>query len=150
AHLDLLLAGSRPEDIAEAAAELKRTKANALLLENGNRAEDIAQAEAALAEVRGKLREVEAQLQEASVRAPEQAVVEVLSVRKGDVVAPNQIMLRVLRADDLWVKVYVPETELGRIGLGQKVDVTIDSYPNKRFTGTVEQIAGESEFTPRN
>src|SRR5262249_24061012 len=73
ARPDLLLAGSRKEDIAEAAAELKRTRANALLLENGNRSEDIAQAEAALAEARGKLHEVEAQWQEASVRAPEQA-----------------------------------------------------------------------------
>jgi multidrug resistance efflux pump len=150
AHLDLLLAGSRKEDINEAAAELKRARANAVLLHNGNRSEDIAQAEASLAEARGKLHEIEAQLQEAAVRAPEPAVVEVLGVRKGDVVAPNQTILRVLRAEDLWVKVYVPETELGRVRLGQTVAVAIDSYPNQRFEGTVTQIAAESEFTPRN
>jgi multidrug resistance efflux pump len=150
ARLDLLLAGSRKEDIDEAAAELKRARANALLLQNGNRSEDIAEAEAALAEARGKLHEVEAQLREASLLAPEQAVVEVLSVRKGDVVTPNQIIVRVLRADDLWVKVYVPETDLGRIRLSQEVEVRVDSYAGKRFAGTVEQIAGESEFTPRN
>jgi multidrug resistance efflux pump len=150
ARLDLLVAGSRKEDIDEAAAELKRTRANALLLQHGNRYEDIAEAEAALAEARGKLHEVEAQLREASVRAPEQAVVEVLGVRKGDVVAANQIVVRVLRADDLWVKVYVPETDLGRVRLGQKVEVSVDGYPGRRFAGTVEQIAAESEFTPRN
>jgi multidrug resistance efflux pump len=150
ARLDLLIAGNRKEDIDEAAAELKRTRANALLLQNGNRSEDIAEAEATLAEARGKLHEVEAQLREASLHAPEQAVVEVLSVRRGDVVTPNQIIVRVLRADDLWVKVYVPETDLGRVRLGQKVDVSVDGYPGKRFAGTIEQIAGESEFTPRN
>jgi multidrug resistance efflux pump len=150
ARLDLLVAGSRKEDIDEAAAALKQARANALLLHNGNRSEDIVQAEAALGEAVGKLHEIEAQLQEATVRAPEPAVIEVLSVRKGDVMAPNQCILRVLRADDLWVKVYVPETELGRIQLGQGVTVTIDSYPGKRFTGTVEQIASESEYTPRN
>ena len=150
AHLDLLIAGSRKEDIDEAAAELKRTRANALLLQNGNRSEDIAEAEAALAEACGKLHEVEAQLRESSLRAPEQAVVEVLGVRKGDLVTPNQIMVRVLRADDLWVKVFVPETELGRVRLGQQVEVSVDGYPGKRFAGTVEQIAGESEYTPRN
>jgi multidrug resistance efflux pump len=150
ARLDLLVAGSRKEDIDEAAAELKRSRANALLLKNGNRSEDIAEAEAALAEAVGKLHEIEAQLREACLRAPEQAVVEVLSVRKGDVLTPNQTIVRVLRADDLWVKVYVPETELGRVRLGQKVEVKVDGYPGKRFTGTVEQIAGESEFTPRN
>jgi multidrug resistance efflux pump len=150
AHLDLLVAGSRQEDIEEAAAELKRCRANALLLQNGSRSEDIAEAQATLAEARGKLHEVEAQLREATLRAPEQAVVEVLSVRKGDLVTPNQAIVRVLRADDLWVKVYVPENDLGRVRLGQKVDVRVDGYPSKRFAGTVEQIASESEFTPRN
>jgi multidrug resistance efflux pump len=150
ARLDLLVAGSRQEDIAEAEAELRRTRANALEFQHGNRAEDIAEAEAALAEAVGKLREVEANLGEACLRAPEQAMVEVLSVRKGDVVTANQIIVRVLRADDLWVKVYVPETELGRVHLGQRVEVRIDGYAGKRFVGTVEQIASESEFTPRN
>ena len=131
AHLDRLVAGSRKEEIDEAAAELKRARANALLLQKGNRAEDIAQAEAALAEARGKLREIEAQLAGSVVRAAEPAVVEVLAVRKGDLVGPNQTILRVLRADDLWVKVYVPETELGRIRLGQDVEVTIDSAPGQ-------------------
>jgi multidrug resistance efflux pump len=150
ARLDLLVAGSRQEDIDEAAAELKRARANALLLQNGNRSEDIAEAEATLADARGKLHEVEAQLREATLRAPEQAVVEVLGVRKGDLVTPNQIIVRVLRAEDLWVKVFVPETDLGRVRLGQKVEVSVDGYPGKRFAGTIEQIAAESEFTPRN
>jgi multidrug resistance efflux pump len=150
AKLDLLVAGNRKEDIAEAAAELKRARANALLLQHGSRSEDIAEAEAGLAEARGKLREVEAQLREAALLAPEEAMVEVLSVRKGDVVTPSQTIVRVLRADDLWVKVYVPETDLGRVRLGQKVEVRVDGYPGKRFAGTVEQIAGESEYTPRN
>jgi multidrug resistance efflux pump len=150
AHRDLLVAGNRKEDIDEAAAELKRTRANALLLHNGNRAEDIAEAEASLAEARGKLHEVEAQLREASLLAPEQVVVEVMSVRKGDLVTPNQTIVRVLRADDLWVKVFVPETDLGRVRLGQQVEVSVDGYPGKHFAGTVEQIASESEYTPRN
>jgi multidrug resistance efflux pump len=59
-------------------------------------------------------------------------------------------MVRALRADDLWVKVYVPETDLGRVRLGQKVEVGVDGYPDHRFAGTIEQIAAESEFTPRN
>src|SRR5262249_57070221 len=74
ARLDLLVAGSRKEDIDEAAAELKRTRANALLLQNGNRYEDIAEAEAALAERRGKLHEVEAQRRQPSLPAPDPPV----------------------------------------------------------------------------
>jgi multidrug resistance efflux pump len=150
ARLKLLQAGSRVEEIAEAAAEVARCQANSDLLAAGTRSEEIAAAGARVAELQGKLREMEANLREAVVSAPEAAVVEVLPVRKGDVVAPNQPVVRVLRAEDLWVKVYIPETDLGKLRLGQEVGVVIDSYPDKQFTGVVQQIASESEFTPRN
>src|SRR5262249_53390508 len=78
ARLDLLLAGTRPEEIAEAEAELARAEANYELLLRGTRSEDVAQARARVAELRGKLREIEVNLQELVVRAPERAVVEVL------------------------------------------------------------------------
>lgn len=150
ARYDMLMHGNRPEDIKEAKAELARAKANLDLLLAGTRTEDIALAESRVAEARGKLSEIEANLKEAEVRAPEKAVVEVLAVRKGDVAAPNQPVVRVLRANDLWVKVYVSEFDLGKIRLNQPVRVTIDSYPGRVFEGTVMQIASDSEFTPRN
>lgn len=150
AHLEMLEAGSRPEDIAEAAAQLKQAQANYDLLLAGTRSEDLAAAEARVAEIRGKLREIQANLEEAMVRAPERVLVEVVGVRNGDLVLPNQPILRVLRANDLWVKAYVPEPELGQVRLNQDAEVTIDAYPQKRFQGTVTYIAAESEFTPRN
>src|SRR5262249_61645297 len=55
-----------------------------------------------------------------------------------------------LRTDDLWVKIFVPETDLGLVLLGQSAEVTVDSHPGERFPGRVVQIAHESEFTPRN
>jgi HlyD family secretion protein len=150
AHLDLLKAGSRAEDIAEAAAQLRRAEANLQLLTAGTRSEDITAASARVAEIRGKLAEVEANLAEAIVRAPERSVVEVLSVRKGDLVAANQPIVRILRTEDLWVKVYVAETDLGKIRVDDPVEVTVDSHPGRRFPGVIRQIASQSEFTPRN
>jgi multidrug resistance efflux pump len=150
AHYDMLMAGSRAEDIAEATAEVARAKAKYTLLLNGTRAEDIALAEAQVAEIKGKLRENDVNRREAVVRAPGPAVVEVLAVRKGDVLAPNQPVARILRDDDLWVKVFVPETELGKVRLGQAVEVTVDAYPGRKFLGVIDQIANASEFTPRN
>jgi multidrug resistance efflux pump len=150
ARLDLLHAGTRPEELDEARAELKRVRAQLELLLAGTRPEDLAAAEARVTEARGKLKEAKDRLAEALVRAPEPAVVEVVAVRRGDLVPPNQPLVRVLRADDLWVRVYVPETQLSRVRLGQEVEVRIDGYPGRRFAGTVVQIAGVSEFTPRN
>jgi multidrug resistance efflux pump len=150
AKLNLLKAGTRREEVDEAAAEVERMRANYELLKNGSRSEDLAAGEAKVNELQAKVDELKVNLDEAVIKAPERAVVEVLSVRKGDVVTPNQPVLRVLRADDLWVKVYVAETDLGKLRLRQSVEVTIDSYPGKRFQGEVYQINSISEFTPRN
>lgn len=149
ARVDMLMAGNRAEDIAEADADRRRAQAQYDLVVAGTRAEDIAQAEARVVEAQARVKELHANLKEAVVVAPEQAIVEVLAVRKGDLVAPNQPVLRILRASDLWVRVYVPETELGKVRLNQKVQVKIDSY-HKEFPGIVEQINSMSEFTPRN
>ena len=150
AKLAMLEAGPRKEDIAEAAAELGRAKAQRDLVKAPARSEEVAEASARVAELDARVKELDAQLAEAVVKAPEPAVVEVLAVRPGDILAPNQPVARVLRAEDLWVKAYVPATELGKLRLNQAVEVTIDSHPGKRFAGTIDQIATASEFTPRN
>jgi HlyD family secretion protein len=56
----------------------------------------------------------------------------------------------VLLVDHLWVRVYVPESWLGHIQLGQPVKVRTDSFPGRDFQGVVEQINRQAEFTPRN
>jgi HlyD family secretion protein len=131
-------------------ARLGVARARVKLLARGTRDEEKDAARAQVAELKAKLQELEANIAEADVRAPSRAVVEVLSVRKGDLVPANQPVVRILRADDLWVKVYVPETDLGKVRLGQTADVNIDSYPGRHFEGKVIQIASISEFTPRN
>ena len=120
------------------------------MMQIGSRPEDIALAEANVIEARGKLNEINANMEEAKVISPERAVIEVIAVRQGDLVTPNTPVVRVLRADDLWVRVYVPETQLGKITLNQVATVTIDAYPRRQFSGAVFQISNESEFTPRN
>jgi HlyD family secretion protein len=150
ARNELYKTGSRPEDIAEGEAAVKQAKANYELLRNGTRSEEKYAAEARVAEARARLAEIEANLKEATIKAPENCLVEVVAVRTGDLVLPNQPILRVLRTDDLWVKIYVPETELGRVQLHRKVEVAVDCFRDRHFEGEVYQISSESEFTPRN
>jgi multidrug resistance efflux pump len=149
-YLAMLEAGTRQEDIDVASAELAQAHARLCLVEAPTRFEEIREAEAAVLGARGRLDEVEAQLRELVVRAPEDATVEVVAVRRGDTPAANQPLVRVLRRADLWVKVYVPEPEMGRIRLGQTVYVTTDAYPGRRLEGKIMQINSEAEFTPRN
>jgi multidrug resistance efflux pump len=145
ADLDAMRA-NRNRSVAKAAA----TKAHLDLVLAGTRSEVIAQSEANVAETQAKLDEINANLREAEVRSPSYAVVEVLSVRKGDLIPPNTPIVRILKTEDLWVRVYVPETQLGKVRVDQTAYVTIDSYPGRRFEGRVIQVSSQSEFTPRN
>ena len=113
------------------------------LLLAGTRVERLAQSRAELAEIDTHLREMK-------IAAPSDSVLEVLSVKVGDVLAANQEIATLLLTNHLWVRVYVPEPWLGRIQLGEKVKVGVDSDPGADFSGTVEQIARAAEFTPRN
>jgi HlyD family secretion protein len=147
--------GSRPEEKAEAYEEWQRILAKAEELTSGSREEDKRLAQAKVAQTEAKLQEVDINLKETVVHVPDaaqfsKAIVEVLAVRPGDVVPAGQPVVRMLSADDLWVKIFVPETKLGLITLGKQVDVTIDSYPGKMFKGVVIQRSSISEFTPRN
>jgi HlyD family secretion protein len=115
------------------------------LLLAGTRAERIAQARAQVADI-------ETQIREMKISAPSNVmtVLEVLSVKPGDVVSANREVATLLMPEHLWVRVYVAEPWLGKIRLGDSVQVRVDSDPGKDFAGVVEQIAREAEFTPRN
>jgi multidrug resistance efflux pump len=138
----------RQEDIDEAEAEWKKAEAKWQELKSTQK-EEIALAEARLQEAKGKVEELEANLKEAVVSAPKKARVDVISVRVGDLIPPNQPIVRLLYLEDLWIKAYVPETELHKVRLGQEVEVRIDNS-SRRFKGTVYYISPISEFTPRN
>lgn len=142
--------GNRREEKAESKAELARLQANLALLEAGTRIEEIQEAEAQVAVLTAKLAELDVMRAERTVIAPEKCVVQIVSVRPGDIAAPNRPVALVLRADDLWVKAFISEVELGRIKVGQQVAVTIDTFPDKRFQGEVVYISPQCEFTPRN
>jgi len=153
ARFDMLQRGNRPEDKAEAKAEWEQSKAKYDELYNGTRPEDKQLAKAKLDDARAKLEEAEVNLREAVVKAPEnlgKAVVEVVAVRPGDLVPAGQPVLRVLRIEDMWVKIFVPETKLALVPLGKEVEVTIDSPKHVVLKGRVMQKANASEFTPRN
>lgn len=122
---------------------LAASKSRYDLLVAGTRSERIAQAEANLAEVETHIKELE-------VQAPAAAVVETLHVKPGDVLAPNAPVVTLLYTSHLWVRVYVPETWLGHLHVGDKARVQVDSFRGKNFEGEIEQIARSAEFTPRN
>jgi len=141
--LDELQHGYRPEEIASALAHYQEAQATLEKLERGNRREDVELAKAAYSYD-------EARFRERQVVAPSAATVEVLDVRPGDLIAPNTPVATLLEADQIYVRIYIPETEIGLVKIGQAAEVRVDSFPKKVFEGEVEQINQQAEFLPRN
>ena len=135
--------GYRPEEIASAEAHYGQTQATLEKMLRGNRREDIDLARAQFAYDESRYRERQ-------VVAPSAATVEVLDVRPGDLIAPNTPIATLLERDQIYVRIYVPETEIGRVRVGQKGVVRVDSFPHQVFEGVVEQINQQAEFLPRN
>ena len=111
---------------------------------------NLAAAKMRVAQARAQLADIDAQLAEMQVTAPADSVLEVLSVKVGDVLPANREVATLLLTHHLWVRVYVPEPWLGLIKVGDPVRVRVDSFPRKDFEGTVEQVSRKAEFTPRN
>jgi HlyD family secretion protein len=119
-------------------------------LARGNRPEDVRAAEAALDREEQRLAFLLRQSEETVVRAPADGIVESLDLRPGDLVAANRPVARILEPGQLWVRVWVPEPSLGRVRVGQKAAVTVDTFPGREFPGSVVEIRQQGEYTPRN
>lgn len=105
-------------------------------------------------QARAQLADINAQLAEMQVIAPTDSILEVLNVKVGDVLPAGGLLYRevatLLLPQQMWVRVYVPEPWLGLIKAGDRVRVRVDSFADKDFNGTVEQVNRQAEFTPRN
>ncbi len=84
------------------------------------------------------------------LRAPFNGVVLVRQAELGEVVSPGTPIVTLADLDHLWVRVYVPETDLGKVHWGQAVNVHTDSFPDKIYPGRVSFISSEAEFTPKS
>jgi HlyD family secretion protein len=148
-RLELLLNGSRREDVRAAEERYRQAQEAERLVLAGPRREEIADARAQLAEAQARLEQLKVSLAEGQVLAPAHAIVEVLSVRPGDLLTPNQTVARLLESDQIFVRIYVPEPQLGHVKVGQRAKLKVDSF-TEQFDGIVEQINTQGEFTPRN
>ena len=110
----------------------------------------LAAAQVRIEQMKAQLATIDTQLNEMKVVAPAPSILEILSVKIGDVLPPNREVATLLLPQHLWVRVYVPEPWLGLINLGETVRVRVDSFPDRDFSGRVEQINRQAEFTPRN
>lgn len=134
--------------LTAAEAQLDQARARFELTQAGARPEQILAAEAQLAQARAAQQQIEVQIAKATITAPQDGVVLVRSVEPGQATLPGAMVLEIARLDRLELTVYLPEERFGTATPGQTVQVRVDAYPGRTFTGTVLRLADQAEFTP--
>jgi len=108
---------------------------------------DITAAQARLRQAEAAVKLVQVQLGYATITAPRSGLVVSVTANTGQNAAPGKTLLTIADPGDLFVRVYVPETRIGQVKIGQAATVTTDSVASG-FSGTVSYVASEAEFTP--
>lgn len=150
ASLTELSNGTRAEDVSQAKSRVDEAKANASLVEAGARTEDIRAAMSVVKAAEARVAQLSITIDELTIRASRAARVETLSLRPGDIVGPNATAAILLEDDQLFVRIYVPETQLGFAKVGATVPIYVDSFPDKSFEGVVAHIDSQGQYSPRN
>jgi HlyD family secretion protein len=152
-RLSLLKVGNRNQDIQKQAAIVNQEKEGLRKLENGNRPQEIARLKAAVASAEAQLKQQQVQLEDTIIRAPFSGIVTQRYATVGGYVSPaisassNASATStsiVALAKGLEVLANVPEVDISQIKQQQKVEITIDAYPEEVFQGQVRLIAPEA------
>jgi multidrug resistance efflux pump len=124
AQLEALKAGATQEQIAVAEAQVEQTQAAADLLK--------------------------VQLDKMTLTASTSGLVMEKTVHRGEMAAAGATLMTIANLDEVTLTIYIPEDEIGKVKVGQVVEVSVDSFPGRAFEGQVNYIASEAEFTPKN
>ena len=119
-------------------------------MEKGPREQQIRAARARLESTTWQLKKIELDIDHSFLTTPEAGVILVKANEVGEVILPGATVATVAAIDEVWLKGYIGESDLGKVKLGQKAEITTDSYPNKKYEGTVTFISSRAEFTPKN
>ncbi|MFB0534975.1 MAG: HlyD family secretion protein [Anaerolineae bacterium] len=124
AQLEALKAGATQEQIAVVESQVKQAQAAADLLK--------------------------VQLDKMTLTAPTSGLVTERTVHRGEMATAGATLMTIADLDEVTLTIYIPEDEIGKVKVGQTVEVSVDSFPGKVFEGQVTYIASEAEFTPKN
>jgi len=94
--------------------------------------------------------EIKAQLDDLEITSPIAGVVLDRIAEPGEVLSAGKIIVTVLDLDEVYLRGYVPEGQIGDIRVGQEANVYLDSDPNTPLEATVSSIDSEASFTPEN
>ena len=119
------------------------------IVKKGARLEEIRMAEAALTQVKARLKSVLRDIERGTIRSPRDGILAEKLSQEGEFLPAGGLVAKIIDLRKPWVKVYVKETDFGKIRLGDRAEVRIDAFPGRVFAGRVSFLSPEAEFTPK-
>ena len=153
-RVSLVEEGPRKQDIDLARAQLDRAKA-ALNLTMANAEElkrkqqEMGARQAEMKRANASVAVYDSQLNDTIATSPIDGVVLVKSLEAGEVAAAGATVVTIADIEHPWLRGYVPETQIGRVKIGQKVKLRTDSFKDRNYEGQITYISSQAEFTPK-
>lgn len=144
-----LAAGPRYELISAASAEVESAQKRLDLLAAGPRLEDIEIARQSYLAAQARYELAKKNFEKATLRSPAQGFIQKRNFEPGEAILPGSQVLSITDLEDSWVELFIPETELSQIFLGQEFTITSDSTGETTFKAKVIQISDRAEYTPK-
>jgi HlyD family secretion protein len=145
-----------PRDVDVARTNLERAQANLqmseerlLLAREGFRQWQTEQARADVSRAQTVLKQSESVAREAEIRAPANGVILHRMAEPGLLLGAGQPAVTMAFADRLYVRTFIPETQLGRVRMGSPAEVFVDAFKDRTFPAKVTEISSDAEFTPK-
>ncbi|QPK61724.1 efflux RND transporter periplasmic adaptor subunit [Methylomonas sp. LL1] len=129
---------------------LQALKEQYALTSIGPRREDIQAAQAQLKADQAALQLANQSWQDAHLHAPRDGIIQNRILEPGDMANAQTPVLTLALTDPVWVRTYVPETELGKLRQGMPAVINSDSFPGKTYHGWVGYLSPTAEFTPKS
>ena len=133
-----------------ALAQLKSAEAQLSKMNNLTRPEEIEQAVGNLEAAEANLLLMKKNLDECFITSPLTGQLVKRFIEVGESVSPMAPVFKASNLSEAKLVIYVNEKDLGRVSLGQKAEVSVDSFEGRVFEGQVVYISPEAEFTPKN
>lgn len=119
--------------VAQAQAQLAQTLA-------GSTPQAIAAQQAAVAQAQANAQTIQVNIKNASLVSPINGVVTVQNAKVGQTAVAGQIVTSIISANNFEVDSYVPETDIGKVTVGDAVNMTFDAFHGETFAGKVFYI----------
>jgi HlyD family secretion protein len=151
AEIEMQRAVDLEQRAAGTRAELERRRAQHVVT-----AANIQGARAALAEAKAaqqaadaQVAQIKAMLEDSDLRTPVSGRVEYKLVQPGEVVAAGGRLVTILNLTDVFMTIFLPTGEAGRVALGSEARIVLDAVPDAVFPASVSFVAAEAQFTPK-